>query len=107
MNELATACSFVIGDQSAESYMEFFGRCFVDYFTHYGYDDILRKSGRQFRDFLKGIDNLHETMRFSYPKMSNPSFYVSDEDPTGCLLHYRSVVKAIVMILVIIMTYTL
>src|SRR6218665_2817961 len=43
-----------------------------------------------YRDFLNGIDNLHETMRFSYPRMSSPSFYVSAEDQHGCLLHYKS-----------------
>ncbi|KAK2145829.1 hypothetical protein LSH36_654g00000, partial [Paralvinella palmiformis] len=42
------------------------------------------------RDFLHGIDNIHEMMRFSYPRMISPSFYVSHEDGNGCLLHYRS-----------------
>ena len=51
---------------------------------------IMRVSGRHYRDFLNGIDNLHETMRFSYPKMLSPSFYVEDEDRKGCTLHYRS-----------------
>ena len=50
----------------------------------------MRSSGRHYRDFLNGIDNLHETMRFSYPRMSSPFFRVSDEDNNGCLLHYQS-----------------
>ncbi len=88
--ELADACSHVLKDKSKDDFMCFFGRCFVQFFTHYGYDTILRVSGRYYRDFLHGIDNLHETMRFSFPKMLSPSFYVAAEDMHGCTLHYRS-----------------
>lgn len=42
------------------------------------------------RDFLNGLDNLHEYMRFSYPKLKPPSFFVEKESPDGILLHYRS-----------------
>ena len=84
------ACSKVLDSQSPNQYLEFFGECFVRYFSHYGYDKIVRVSGRHYRDFLRGIDNLHETMRFSFPKMSTPSFYVTDEHENGCYLHYRS-----------------
>ena len=90
MTDLASACAAVMQDKTQEEYMCFFGKCFVEYFTHYGYDTIMRVSGRHYRDFLNGIDNLHETMRFSYPKMLSPSFYVTDEHARGCLLHYRS-----------------
>ena len=90
MTRLAQACADTLQDRTPNQYMCYFGCCFVKYFTHYGYDKILRVSGRHYRDFLHGIDNLHEAMRFSYPKMLSPSFYVSHEDPEGCLLHYRS-----------------
>ncbi|KAG8187980.1 hypothetical protein JTE90_005299, partial [Oedothorax gibbosus] len=40
--------------------------------------------------FLNGIDNLHHQIRFSYPKMQSPSFYVESEDVGGARLHYRS-----------------
>ena len=90
MTRIAHACEQVLGDKSCDQFMQFFGACFVQYFSHYGYDRMLRVCGRHFRDFLHGIDNIHETMRFSYPKMLSPSFYVTDEDESGCLLHYRS-----------------
>lgn len=90
MVQLAQSLALVMQDRSIDSYMEYFGQCFVQYWTHYGYDTIMRASGRHYRDFLHGIDNLHETMRFSYPKMLTPSFYVDKEDCHGCLLHYRS-----------------
>ena len=75
--------------ETTDHYMQRFGSCFVEYFSHYGYQTIVKVSGRHYRDFLHGIDNLHETMRFSYPQMLSPSFYVDEETDTGCVLHYR------------------
>jgi hypothetical protein len=42
------------------------------------------------RDFLNGLDNLHEYMRYTYPRMRPPSFYVEKETAHGLTLHYRS-----------------
>lgn len=90
MLNLAKSCSVVLKDRSTEEYLNFFGQCFVKFFSHYGYDKILRVSGRHYRDFLNGIDNLHEMMRFSYPHLQSPSFLVESEDCEGCILLYRS-----------------
>ncbi|GIY74025.1 soluble guanylate cyclase 89Da [Caerostris darwini] len=88
---LASSCSkFSKNDDKVDDFLCFFGRCFVRFFTHYGYDTLIRASGRYFRDFLNGIDNLHHQIRFSYPKMQSPSFYVESEDIGGARLHYRS-----------------
>jgi guanylate cyclase len=46
--------------------------------------------GRQFRDFMNGLDNLHEYLKFSYPKIKPPSFFCNDETESGMTLHYRS-----------------
>jgi len=88
---IADACSAVLfdGNRSADEFLAEFGRCFVGYTSRLGYAPVMRATGRHFRDFLAGIDNLHETMRFSYPRMVSPSFYVSTEDARGCNLHYR------------------
>jgi len=88
---IADACSAVLsdGDRSADEFLAEFGRSFVGYTSRLGYAPVMRATGRHFRDFLTGIDNLHETMRFSYPRMVSPSFYVSAEDKRGCYLHYR------------------
>ena len=88
MLRLASSCQHVLQDRTHDEFMRFFGTCFVKYFSHYGYDRIIAVCGRNFRDFLHGIDNLHETMRFSFPKMVSPSFYVTDETTAGCKLHY-------------------
>ena len=42
------------------------------------------------RDFLNGLDNLHEYLRLSYPKMRAPSFFCENETAEGLTLHYRS-----------------
>ncbi|GAU97857.1 hypothetical protein RvY_09085-2 [Ramazzottius varieornatus] len=67
-----------------------FGKFFVTFVSQYGYDKILRVLGRHMRDFLMGLDNLHEYMRFSYPKLKPPSFFVEKETEHGLILHYRS-----------------
>lgn len=89
MPKLATACTRNCDSRGDEDYLYFFGQCFVLFFSHYGYDTLIRATGRYFRDFLHGIDNLHHQIRFSYPKMRSPSFYIEVEDAEGCVLHYR------------------
>ena len=90
MPKLASSCAEVLRDKSKEEFLRYFGHCFVLFFSNYGYDKIVRVSGRQYRDFLHEIDNLHEMMRYSYNKMRSPSFLVVSEDPNGCILSYRS-----------------
>ncbi|CAF3149719.1 unnamed protein product [Rotaria socialis] len=70
--------------------MNVFGTEFVSYISNYGYDRVLRILGHNMRDFLNGLDNLHEYMRYTYPRMRPPSFYVEKESAHGLTLHYRS-----------------
>ena len=42
------------------------------------------------RDFLNGLDDLHEYLRFSYPKMCPPSFFCENETPDGMIMHYTT-----------------
>ncbi|XP_046395212.1 soluble guanylate cyclase 88E-like [Ischnura elegans] len=72
---------------------EFFdqmGVYFVGFVGQYGYDQVLSVLGRQLRDFLNGLDNLHEYLKFSYPRMKAPSFICENETEDGLTLHYRS-----------------
>ena len=57
--------------------------------SEFGYDTILKTLGRYLSDFLNGLDNLHEYLKQSYPKMDAPSFYCEDENEYGLTLHYR------------------
>ena len=70
------------------------------------YGDVLALLGRELRDFLNGLDNLHEYLKFSYPRfvlffkvtysfvflsrIRAPSYFVDQETPAGLMLHYRS-----------------
>ncbi|KAK5643076.1 hypothetical protein RI129_006921 [Pyrocoelia pectoralis] len=72
---------------------EFFdemGVFFISFVSQYGYDRVLSVLGRHMRDFLNGLDNLHEYLKFSYPRMQAPSFICENETRQGLTLHYRS-----------------
>lgn len=65
---------------------EFFdqmGVHFVGFVGQYGYDRVLSVLGRHVRDFLNGLDNLHEYLKFSYPRMRAPSFICENETRQG------------------------
>lgn len=70
--------------------MNFFGKCFVRFFTNFGYDKMLKATGRYFCDFLQSVDNIHLQMRFTYPKMKSPSMQLTETDENGAVLVYRS-----------------
>lgn len=70
--------------------MDQMGVCFVGFVSQYGYDRVLSVLGRHMRDFLNGLDNLHEYLKFSYPRMKAPSFICENETKQGLTLHYRS-----------------
>ena len=46
--------------------------------------------GRHFCDFLGNVDNIHQQIRFSYPRMASPSMFLTDVDAKGVVLVYRS-----------------
>jgi len=73
-----------------KQFYEAMGIYFVEYVGQYGYDAMLTVLGRHMRDFLNGLDNLHEYLKFSYTKMRAPSFYCDNETANGLRLHYRS-----------------
>ncbi len=70
--------------------MEMLGVEFINFMGHVGYGRLLRILGRSLRDFLNGLDNLHEYIRYSYPRIKPPSFFVEKETPNGLTLHYRT-----------------
>nr|XP_014290716.1 soluble guanylate cyclase 89Da-like [Halyomorpha halys] len=90
IGDLARAAAKVIGRETFEGYMTHFGRCFVRFFSNFGYDEVIRATGRNFTDFLENVDNIHLQMQFTYPRMDSPSMYLSEKDPSGAVLVYRS-----------------
>lgn len=89
MPDLAEALSALTGE-SFDYFMDFFGKCFVRFFTNFGYDRMLKATGRYFCDFLQSVDNIHLQMRFTYPKMKSPSMQLTETDDNGAVLIYRS-----------------
>lgn len=79
-----------ISGESFDYFMNFFGKCFVRFFTNFGYDKMLKATGRYFCDFLQSVDNIHLQMRFTYPKMKSPSMQLTETDENGAVLIYRS-----------------
>ncbi|XP_044254249.1 soluble guanylate cyclase 88E isoform X2 [Tribolium madens] len=75
---------------SEKDFFEQMGVFFVSFVSQYGYDRVLSVLGRHMRDFLNGLDNLHEYLKFSYPRMRAPSFICENETKQGLTLHYRS-----------------
>lgn len=74
--------------EDRDNVMTMFGEYFAENIGRYGYARLLRVLGRDMRDFFNGLVDLHEYLRFSYPHMSPPSFFCSDETPEGLYLHY-------------------
>ncbi|KAG6795862.1 soluble guanylate cyclase 89Db-like isoform X1 [Apis mellifera caucasica] len=92
MTNLAAALAEFNGE-SVENVMQFFGKCFVRFFSNLGYACMIKATGRYFCDFLQNVDNIHMQMRFTYPKMKSPSMYTTHIDPQGVELVYRSTRK--------------
>ncbi|XP_063237743.1 soluble guanylate cyclase 88E [Bacillus rossius redtenbacheri] len=77
-------------DITEQEFFDQMGVYFVGFVSQYGYDRVLSVLGRHMRDFLNGLDNLHEYLKFSYPRMRAPSFICENETRHGLTLHYRS-----------------
>ncbi|XP_017784523.1 PREDICTED: soluble guanylate cyclase 88E [Nicrophorus vespilloides] len=75
---------------SEREFFDQMGVFFIGFVSQYGYDRVLSVLGRHMRDFLNGLDNLHEYLKFSYPRMRAPSFICENETRQGLTLHYRS-----------------
>ncbi|XP_061723179.1 soluble guanylate cyclase 88E [Cydia pomonella] len=89
ITRLAKKAQEVLGITERE-FMDQMGVYFVGFVSQYGYDRVLSVLGRHMRDFLNGLDNLHEYLKFSYPRMRAPSFICENETRQGLTLHYRS-----------------
>ncbi|XP_065081718.1 soluble guanylate cyclase 88E isoform X2 [Ochlerotatus camptorhynchus] len=95
LNQLAAKAQEILGISERE-FMDQMGVYFVNFVSQYGYDRVLSVLGRHMRDFLNGLDNLHEYLKFSYPLMRAPSFICENETRHGLTLHYRTKRKGFV-----------
>ncbi|TNN11718.1 Soluble guanylate cyclase 88E [Schistosoma japonicum] len=67
---IKSLCDF-IGLPEEDIYYEF-GIKSVDYLTNNGFRNSFRVLGKNYIDFLQNVNELHEYLRFSYPKLKPP-----------------------------------
>ena len=89
VGRLASAYSETTGEKICDIMHET-GVNFVSFVEENGYNQLLKVLGRNMRDFLNGLDSLHEYLRIGYPKLRPPSFFVEKETAEGMVLHYAS-----------------
>ena len=89
MGKIAKKAFTTLGCKDSEFFEEM-GYFFVQFVGEFGYGDVLALLGRHLRDFLNGLDNLHEYLKFSYPRLRAPSYFCDHETDAGLHLHYRS-----------------
>jgi hypothetical protein len=79
----------ILREGTRDTYLQFFGEDFFRYFSNLGYNKLFRVAGRNLREFLFVIDQLHDSNRFTFPQMHNPLFHVTEEDYTGVTMEYK------------------
>lgn len=62
-----------------EEFYEGMGMYFVALTLGLGYSPLLSHLGRELRDMLFNLDNLHEYLKVTFPRMKSPSFFVEEE----------------------------
>ena len=73
-----------------EEFYEGMGKYFVTLAQEAGYGNTLLALGRRIRDFFLNLDNLHDYLKYSFPKMKAPSFFIEFEDENGLHMQYRT-----------------
>ena len=65
-----------------EEFYEGMGVYFVALTQNLGYADVLKSLGRNLRDMLLNLDNLHDYLRTTFPRIKPPSFFIEEESET-------------------------
>ena len=73
-----------------EEFYEGMGKYFVTIAQEAGYGNTLLALGRRIRDFFLNLDNLHDYLKYTFPKMKAPSFFIEFEDENGLHMQYRT-----------------
>ena len=86
---LVGAASEFTGRPAAEI-LHAFGEHWVLNTARKGYGPMLAAGGATLRDFLINLPHFHDRVALIYPKLTPPSFEVSDEQERSLRLHYLS-----------------
>ncbi|CAH8460578.1 unnamed protein product [Schistosoma mattheei] len=86
---ISTLCEF-IGLPEEDIYYEF-GIKSVDYLSNNGFQSLLQVLGKNYIDFLHNINEMHEYLHYSYPKIKPPNIKVTSINHNVITLVYSSV----------------
>lgn len=75
---------------STDTLLEAVGRYWLLHTSKTGYGLLVQAFGRNPRELLMQLDNLHTRLRYGYIHLSPPSFSCSDVTENSMLLHYYS-----------------
>ena len=71
-----------LGIEEAEFY-EGVGQAFVKFVEAFKFDQLTSLIGREVREFVMNLDNVHHYLGEMFTFMKAPSFFVESETPTG------------------------
>lgn len=86
---LVAAASEVLA-LSPEDVLKAFGEHWVLYTAREGYGELLKMSGKSFKEFLHHVDDLHAHVGLSFPNLMPPSFKCTENGDGSVALHYYS-----------------
>ena len=69
-----------------EEFYEGMGKYFVTLAKDAGYERTILQLGRSIRDFFLNLDNLHDYLKYTFPKMKAPSFFIEAEDDKSLMM---------------------
>lgn len=67
-----------------------FGENLIEFLIGSGFEKMIRVAGRNLREFVLSIDQLHDSNRYRFPRMRSPLFLIDDENENGFKINYRS-----------------
>ncbi len=74
----------------AEDVLKIFGKYWVEFAGSSSFGSLLRLSGRNFVERVRGLDEMHDRILLSMPHLKPPSFELEDVDEHTYRLHYFS-----------------
>ncbi|KAH8851993.1 Soluble guanylate cyclase 88E [Schistosoma japonicum] len=90
LTKIITALCDFIGLPEEDIYYEF-GIKSVDYLTNNGFRNSFRVLGKNYIDFLQNVNELHEYLRFSYPKLKAPDIKITSINHNVITLDYSTI----------------
>ena len=89
LQKIGKKAQSILGMKEEEFY-EGMGVYFVTLANNLGYTQMISLVGRHLRDFFLNLDNLHDYLKLTFPRMKAPSFFIEEESNDGAKIQYRS-----------------